>query len=235
MKANLKSKLRQMRNDNHGVTAVIGTIIMISIVATICPLVMLAMGNLSNEVTRTMNTSTEAMRVNTENMKSLIDYMKRFPLNPDGNNGSSPPDIVYELDGTLQKWIINYPVAEEEKWIEFTFDNETKLWDFYYFDSEEKQWTTLEPVQQQRYTLDVIIIGEGTVTKSPLFATYAPGTDVELTADATTGWVFVNWKDDQGALISIYNPTIVTVNGNMTVYAHFHDMSLTTEPGLTTD
>ena len=51
MKANIKAKLkRQLRNDDRGVSEVIGTIMMIGIVATVMPIVMIAMGSTTNQI-----------------------------------------------------------------------------------------------------------------------------------------------------------------------------------------
>ena len=61
------------------------------------------------------------------------------------------------------------------------------------------------------YTLDVTIVGNGTVSKSPDKATYHYGEEVTLAVAADAGWTFVGF--DPGA--------VVTMDGNKTVTATF--------------
>ena len=68
------------------------------------------------------------------------------------------------------------------------------------------------------YALTVNTVGNGTVTKNPSQATYAYGTNVELTAVADTSWSFGGWSGD---LVGYANPTTIIMNGNKTVTATF--------------
>ena len=67
---------------------------------------------------------------------------------------------------------------------------------------------------QDEYTLDVTIVGQGTVTKAPNQTTYHLGDVVTLTAAAADGWSFTGWSTNvvEGN---------VTINGNTTVTATF--------------
>ncbi len=60
--------------------------------------------------------------------------------------------------------------------------------------------------------------GSGTITRNPDQATYASGTQVTLTANADTGYVFTGWSN--GATGST-NPITITMDANKTVTANF--------------
>jgi len=72
------------------------------------------------------------------------------------------------------------------------------------------------PIAQ--YTLDLYIMGSGTVDKNPNQATYTLGQDVTLTANPSIGWSFDHWAGD---LTGSANPDIITITGNMMVTAYF--------------
>ena len=72
-----------------------------------------------------------------------------------------------------------------------------------------------------KYTLTVNTIGDGTVTLDPSGGIYDPGTIVEITAAADSGWQFTGWAGDvadSGAA-----STTVTMNADKTVAATFMD------------
>ncbi len=69
------------------------------------------------------------------------------------------------------------------------------------------------------YTLDVTIIGSGTVTKSPVNGPYNHGSTVTLTAQAATGFEFTGWSGPDGT--GIINPFPVTMDGNKNITATF--------------
>jgi len=69
---------------------------------------------------------------------------------------------------------------------------------------------------QNEYTLDVSIVGSGSVSKSPDQPTYHLNDLVELTATADLGWSFSGWS---GGLTG--NPTYVTITGSMEITATF--------------
>lgn len=73
-------------------------------------------------------------------------------------------------------------------------------------------------VTLRQFTLNMVLDGSGTVTKNPNQATYPYGTIVQLTATASTGWVFSSWSGD---LSGSANPTSITMTANKSVTAHF--------------
>jgi uncharacterized repeat protein (TIGR02543 family) len=71
--------------------------------------------------------------------------------------------------------------------------------------------------QQTMYTLTTSVVGSGTVT--PAGSTqYAPGTVVNVSAQAAQGWRFDHWE---GALTGSTNPTTITMNANKSVTGVF--------------
>ena len=70
----------------------------------------------------------------------------------------------------------------------------------------------------ERHTLDVDVVGSGTVDIDPGESTYADATVVTLTATADPGWLFSAWSGD---LVSTDNPDTVTMDGDKTVTATF--------------
>jgi hypothetical protein len=87
--------------------------------------------------------------------------------------------------------------------------------------------TTLPPVTTipvtttaQVYTLSVSKEGDGTVSKSPDQASYAPGTVVTLTATPAARYYFDGWTDSNGNPYSA-NPLTVTMDGNKSYKATF--------------
>ena len=71
---------------------------------------------------------------------------------------------------------------------------------------------------QDVYSLTIIKIGNGTVTKSLDHATYHYGDAVHLTATADPGWTFTGWS---GAGCAGAGACDVTMNDNQTVTATF--------------
>jgi len=82
---------------------------------------------------------------------------------------------------------------------------------------------------QDQYTLNINVVGSGSVGKSPNQATYTLGTNVTLTASASVGWTFAFWSGDASGTT---NPTVVNMTGNKTVTATFtqntYTLTLTT-------
>jgi hypothetical protein len=74
------------------------------------------------------------------------------------------------------------------------------------------------------YPLTTNVVGNGTVVRSPDYATYNPGTPVQLTAAAGPGSVFANWSGD---LTGNTNPSTLTMDAPKTVTAHFTAATLT--------
>lgn len=73
------------------------------------------------------------------------------------------------------------------------------------------------------YTLDVIVVGNGSVSLAPPGGTYTQGTVVTLTPTADPGSSFVNWSGpDAGDLIDNGNGTwSITMDANKSVTANF--------------
>jgi hypothetical protein len=76
-----------------------------------------------------------------------------------------------------------------------------------------------DPITPQ-YTLTVNVAGNGTVTLDPTGGTYDENTVVTLTAEADTGWHFVEW---QGDLTGTDNPATVTIDADKAVTAVFEE------------
>ncbi len=68
------------------------------------------------------------------------------------------------------------------------------------------------------YTLDVTIVGSGTVTLDPPGGVYVSSTVVTLTATPDSGWHFAGWSGDLGGLV---NPQSLTMDGDKVVTATF--------------
>src|SRR5204862_254327 len=68
------------------------------------------------------------------------------------------------------------------------------------------------------YTLEVTVVGSGSVAKNRDQASYDHGSTVELTATPATGWHFAGWS---GAATGTTNPVSVTMDGDKTVTATF--------------
>lgn len=70
----------------------------------------------------------------------------------------------------------------------------------------------------EAHELTTTVSGAGAIERSPDAASYAPGTEVTLTAVPESGWLFTGWD---GAASGTDNPTIVTVTEPATVTATF--------------
>ncbi|XHH09006.1 MAG: PQQ-binding-like beta-propeller repeat protein [Candidatus Bathyarchaeia archaeon] len=67
------------------------------------------------------------------------------------------------------------------------------------------------------YTLTIITVGDGSVTKTPENATYHYGDTVQLNAFPNNGWAFNDWSGDASGTTN----TTIVMNGNKTVTANF--------------
>jgi len=76
--------------------------------------------------------------------------------------------------------------------------------------------------KKRKYTLSIIIEGEGTVTEEQLSSKsttdYPSGNIVQLTGVPSEGWEFVEWTGD---LTGIENPSNITIDGPKTVRVKF--------------
>jgi uncharacterized repeat protein (TIGR02543 family) len=68
------------------------------------------------------------------------------------------------------------------------------------------------------FTLNINVVGSGSVTISPEQPTYDPGTVVTLTAAPSVGWSFSAWSGD---LTGTVNPGTVTMDSNKVITATF--------------
>src|SRR5207244_1471977 len=68
------------------------------------------------------------------------------------------------------------------------------------------------------HTLDVTVIGNGSVSRNPNQASYDYGTVVQLSATYNFGWHFVGWSGDASGSD---NPLNVTVDGDKHITATF--------------
>ncbi len=68
------------------------------------------------------------------------------------------------------------------------------------------------------YTLNVAVVGSGTVDKAPDQLTYTHGSNVQLTPDEAFGWNFSGWSGDAGGNT---NPLNVLMDGNKNITATF--------------
>jgi uncharacterized repeat protein (TIGR02543 family) len=68
------------------------------------------------------------------------------------------------------------------------------------------------------YALDIVTVGNGSVTRSPDQATYLKGSSVEIAATPQAGWHFVGWSGD---FISASNPATVLLDADKNITATF--------------
>jgi len=68
------------------------------------------------------------------------------------------------------------------------------------------------------YTVNITIVGSGTVEKNPNQLIYNYGTTVELTANPIMGWHFVEWSGDTTTIV---NPITITMNSDKNITATF--------------
>jgi chitodextrinase len=88
------------------------------------------------------------------------------------------------------------------------------------------RWTGTEWIKAgaATYTLTVNIVGSGDVTLNPDQVTYAAGTEVELTASASSGWRFSHWLFDS-VNVGSASPYTVTMNDDHSVTAVFTEVT----------
>ncbi len=83
--------------------------------------------------------------------------------------------------------------------------------------------TFVEESSVTYHELNVNIVGQGTVSKSPLLAHYAEGAQVDLTANPATGWSFSGWGGDASGTST---STTITIDSNPSVTATFVEDSV---------
>ncbi|UII23919.1 cellulase family glycosylhydrolase [Fulvivirga ligni] len=70
------------------------------------------------------------------------------------------------------------------------------------------------------YTVSVNTVGQGVVSLSPSGGVYEAGTSITVSAQAANGWSFDAWS---GALSGSSNPTMLTIDGDMSITANFSE------------
>ena len=99
----------------------------------------------------------------------------------------------------------------------------------------DKAKTVTAVFVKKQYPLTIEIEGEGTVTetviKQGLATDYNSGTIVELTAEPTGDWEFVEWTGD---ITSTENPAQITIDGPKTVKVKFENMNLSYKKSVMT-
>ena len=70
------------------------------------------------------------------------------------------------------------------------------------------------------FTVNVTSAGNGSVAVDPPGTQFTAGTTITLTATPSEGFFFAGWT---GSLVSNKNPTVLTVDGNKNIIAHFTD------------
>ena len=73
-----------------------------------------------------------------------------------------------------------------------------------------------------QYTLNVTVVGNGSIAKSPDQPTYDHGTVVTLSATAAPGWTFIGWGGDT---TTTNNPITITMDSNKNLTATFADVT----------
>jgi len=79
-------------------------------------------------------------------------------------------------------------------------------------------------IQDQNFTLEINIIGNGDVTVNPNNPTYSYGDTVDLTATANSGWIFTGWSGD---LTGTQASQEITMDTSKTITAIFSQETFT--------
>jgi len=82
----------------------------------------------------------------------------------------------------------------------------------------DKTVTAVFVSEEWNLSININPLGAGTVNKNPDQATYTHGSSVQLTANASSGYVFDHWEDD---LTGSTNPDNLTMDSDKTVTAVF--------------
>jgi uncharacterized repeat protein (TIGR02543 family) len=89
---------------------------------------------------------------------------------------------------------------------------------YIFFEAVDGGIYTVTTTSSVNYSLTVNTVGQGIVVKFISQSSYVAGSNVQLTANPSAGWVFSGWSGD---LTGTANPTTITVNGNKIVTATF--------------
>ena len=94
-------------------------------------------------------------------------------------------------------------------------------------DEEKNVTAVFLQEESEGFTIEINVIGEGDVNKSPDRTFFNEGDEVTLTANPDQGWNFVEW---QGDLTGTENSQTVTVDKDLSVTALFE---VSEDPGMT--
>jgi uncharacterized repeat protein (TIGR02543 family) len=89
-------------------------------------------------------------------------------------------------------------------------------------------WQADRALYHTVYTVDVAVVGNGSVTKTPNEPFHDPGSNVQLTAIPAPGETFLGWSGDATGTT---NPLDVTVNANLNITATFTAATAVGDPG----
>jgi len=100
------------------------------------------------------------------------------------------------------------------------------------FDGDAGLRTTTPDIGADEFStwaLNVAVVGNGTVTRSPNESSFPNGAVVQLTATPASGWTFSGWS---GSITGTTNPVSVTMNADKNITATFtiNAYTLTTTP-----
>ena len=171
------------------------------------------------DVVNTTNSSTHICLTEDEVVEAVFScgcgYMLDVSIVGQGDVMKDPNRFCYSIDGVED---VELTAVGQEGWefLEWTGDVNTRDNPITLTMSENKAVTAIfidEPA-----SLNISIVGEGSVVVDPDFEVYASGTVVNVTANAQSGWVFDHWGGD---ISGTQNPRNVTVIGEMQVVAYF--------------
>lgn len=171
------------------------------------------------DVSNTSNMTTIVCMDEDKEVTAVFDcgcgYMLTVDVVGSGEVVQDPHRFCYSTDGTEQ---VELTAVPEEGWAFYEWtgnvsgrDNPITL-----TMDEDKSVTAIfidDPA-----SLNVTVVGEGSVLVSPEYEYYANGTVVSIDAFADSGWVFDHWGGD---ISGSENPRNISVIGEMEITAYF--------------
>ncbi|MDZ7716291.1 MAG: hypothetical protein U5J95_08785 [Balneolaceae bacterium] len=149
---------------------------------------------------------------------STPQYTLTLTASPTEGGSVSPAEQVYDKGATA-----DITATPNQEWV---FDR----WEGDYTGSSASASVTMDAdkditaiFEKKQYALTVNTNGQGTVDEQVVSSKptdYDSGTEVELTANAATGWEFIEW---QGDLTGTANPQQITIDDPKDVTAVFEE------------